>query len=56
MIIPFGAFRDKDIEEVPSKYLIWLTDQDWFNDKFVQLSNGVVEELDWRDKMDRHIS
>ena len=56
MIIPFGMFRDKDIEEVPSKYLIWLTNQDWFNDKFVQLSNGVVEELDWRDKMDRHVT
>ncbi len=55
MIIPFGAFRDKDIEEVPSKYLTWLTNQDWFNDKHVQLSNEMVAELDWRDKMDRHI-
>ncbi len=56
MIIPFGKFRNKDIEEVPSQYLLWLTDQDWFNDKHVQLSNKVVEELDWRDKMDRHVS
>lgn len=55
MIIPFGKFKDKEIEEAPSKYLLWLTDQDWFNDKFVQLSNEVVKELEWRDKWDRHI-
>jgi len=55
MIIPFGKFKDKEIEEAPSKYLLWLTDQDWFNDKFVQLPNEVVKELEWRDKWDRHI-
>jgi len=56
MIIPFGKFKNKEIEEVPSKYLLYLIDQDWFNDKFVQLSNEVVKELEWRDKFDRHIS
>jgi len=56
MIIPFGTFKNKSIEEVPSKYLLWLVDQDWFNDKFVQLSNEVVKELEWRDKWDKHIT
>lgn len=56
MIIPFGIFRNKGIEEVPSSYLVWLTDRDWFNDKFPDLSNEVVKELEWRDKFDRHIT
>jgi hypothetical protein len=32
-ILFFGIHKDKDIEEIPSGYLIWLTDQDWFNSK-----------------------
>ena len=56
MIIPFGIFKNKDIEEVPSEYLLWLTNQDWFNDKHVELSNEVMLELEWRDKWDRHIT
>ena len=55
MIIPFGKFRDLNIEEVPSRYLLWLVDQDWFNDEHVELSNAVVKELEWREKWDRHI-
>jgi uncharacterized protein (DUF3820 family) len=56
MIIPFGKHRGEDIEEVPSHYLVWLTEQDWFNDQFVQLSNLVVKELEWREKWGRHIT
>ncbi len=55
MKVPFGKFKGLDIEEVPSRYLLYLTEQDWFNDKFVQLSNEVVKELEWRDKWDKHI-
>jgi uncharacterized protein (DUF3820 family) len=56
MILPFGKFKDMSIEEVPSRYLVWLTDQDWFNDQYLQLSNEIVKELEWRDKWDRHIT
>jgi uncharacterized protein (DUF3820 family) len=54
--IPFGKFTNLDIEDVPSSYLVWLTNQDWFNDKHVELSNKIVKELEYRDKWDRHIS
>jgi hypothetical protein len=53
-ILFFGIHKDKDIEEIPSGYLIWLTDQDWFNSKNPGLSNQIVLELEWRTKFDRH--
>ena len=54
-ILPFGAYKGEDIEDVPSGYFRWLLKQDWFNDKFPGLSNLVVKEMDWRDKWDKHI-
>lgn len=54
-IMPFGAFKGKELEDVPSSYFTWLLDQNWFNDKFPGLSNQIVSEMDWREKWDKHI-
>jgi uncharacterized protein (DUF3820 family) len=54
-IIPFGVYKGRDIENVPSGYFRWLLDQDWFNDKNPGLSNQIVKEMEWRDKWDKHI-
>jgi len=53
-IIPFGVYKGKDIENVPSSYFRWLLKQDFFIDKFIGLSNQVVKEMEWRDKWDKH--
>jgi hypothetical protein len=49
-IWPVGKFIDKEIDIIPNSYLHWAIDQDWFNDKYPNLSNIVVEELAWREK------
>jgi len=46
MKMPFGAHSGKDITEVPSDYLRWLSDQEFVREP---LSNAVDQELSRRD-------
>ncbi len=51
----FGKFRNKDIEDVPDSYLVWLLETDWFDKKFPALVKPIDEELKYRNKFDKHI-
>lgn len=51
----FGKYFGKPISNVPSSYLRWCLEQDWFEKK--QGEEMVLyfeQELDWRDQMDQH--
>ena len=49
MELPFGKYRDIEIEEVPSDYLRWLVLQDWFENRYPELLKEAEEELSFRD-------
>ena len=53
-ILPFGAHKGKDIVDVDSEYLRWLLEQDWFLNKFKDLTKAIEEELNHRTKMNCH--
>jgi uncharacterized protein (DUF3820 family) len=44
-IIPFGKHKDEKISDVPVKYLEWLQQQDWMDDKFPELLQEIEFEL-----------
>jgi len=52
--MPYGKFKATDLELVPSDYLMWLMKQDWFVDKDDDLTVGVENELNDRDKWGGH--
>jgi uncharacterized protein (DUF3820 family) len=52
--MPFGNYNGWDIEEIPSDYLQWLTDQDWFGEKFEELYEEVEEEMETRERSCAH--
>ena len=54
MIMPFGKYVDQDIREIPSDYLSWLVDEDWFEEKFEDLYQRIEEELKIRDRSYGH--
>jgi uncharacterized protein (DUF3820 family) len=51
-IIPFGKHNGKPIEDVPTSYLEWLTEQDWFVEKFSEGSKAIGKELEFRQRFD----
>ena len=53
-IIPFGKHEGKTIEEIETNYLIWLLGQEWFKEKFEELFAAVDQEINYRDKFDKH--
>ena len=50
--LPFGKFKGKDIEDVPTYYLNYLLCQGWFGEKYPGESFKVQKELDYRDRFD----
>jgi uncharacterized protein (DUF3820 family) len=50
MAFPFGKYKGKLICEVPTSYLHFLQDQDWFIGKFKDMAEQVQIELNYRDK------
>jgi len=54
MVIPFGKYIGKDIRELPSNYLTWLMEQDWFEEKFEDLYFSAEEEIKTRDRSYAH--
>lgn len=52
-ILPFGKrYKNYCIEDVPSSYLEFLLEQDWFCEKFEDKIKLVEEELKFRNKFD----
>ena len=46
MRLTFGKFNGARIDDVPSWYLSWLTNQAWFGERFPQLAEAVARRLD----------
>lgn len=56
LYLPFGKSKNdkKTIDELPSSYLQYLLEQDWFEKKYERFIEPVEAELHWRDVMDKH--
>lgn len=55
MIIPFGKHRGREVEEVPSDYLRWLMEQEWFeSERWEELYVEVEDELETRERSYAH--
>jgi uncharacterized protein (DUF3820 family) len=48
-LIPFGKYRGP-IEDVPTHYLNWLMEQEWFCKKFRDGVPKIEEELKFRER------
>ena len=53
--IPFGKFKNQDIEDIPDSYLEWIIGEDWFKEKFKNIHTIIKKELEYREKFDMHI-
>ena len=51
-IIPFGKHKGSPIEDCPTSYLEWLSEQDWFIEKFSEGAKAVGKELEFRQRFD----
>ena len=54
-----GLHRGKNIADVPSGYLEWLVEQDWFNKgggNYEQECLAVEKELAYREKNNAHFN
>lgn len=47
-VMPFGKYKGQDVEDLPSSYLDWLTEQDFFCDKYRTGLEAVNTELRFR--------
>ena len=54
MIIPFGKYRGEDIEDIPSDYLKFLLGQEWFEERFEDVYNALIEEDNYRSTLGLH--
>ncbi|VBB42842.1 hypothetical protein TRIP_B220090 [uncultured Desulfatiglans sp.] len=46
--MPFGKYAGLGMDELPSNYLLWLTDQDWFEAKYYGLFLEACDVLEGR--------
>ncbi|MDD2679532.1 MAG: DUF3820 family protein [Candidatus Omnitrophica bacterium] len=46
--MPFGEYKGELICDVPTSYLAWLLDQNWFNKKFADLKDIAEQEMEYR--------
>ena len=51
-IIPFGKHAGP-VEDAPTSYLEWLTEQEWFCEKFVEGMEMIGKELAFRTRFGR---
>lgn len=47
-VFPFGKYKGKGIEDVPSDYLDWCLGEDWFCKKFRHGAEQIAQELGYR--------
>ena len=48
-IMPFGIHSGDYIEDLPKKYLLWLMNQEWFEEKFLKYYIFIDELLERRE-------
>lgn len=48
--IPFGKYKGRDIEDLPRHYLEWLTEQQFFWEKYPEGCKAVATELRYRNR------
>jgi len=53
-IIVFGKYKGKDIEAIPSSYLKFLLESDWFDKKYPDLVKEMDKELKYRNDWNKH--
>ena len=53
-ILHFGKFKGLDIEDIPSDYLKYLVESDWFEDKYPDFVKPIEDELAFRDRWNSH--
>lgn len=54
-VLPFSKqYKGKNIEDVPSDFLKWLLNQNWFLDEYPELSDEIQDELEWRTNWNKH--
>lgn len=51
MIMPFGDYKGKDLEDIPSDYLLWIIDKVTLNDELVEEAE---EEYEFRSNWKTH--
>lgn len=57
--MPFGKYRGRDVEDVPSGYLKWCLEQEWFVEgefvgEYVGLAKAVETEYEYRENWSKH--
>jgi len=52
--MPFGKYKEYEIEDIPSNYLKYMLDQPGFIDNNTHLADQFQKELDVRDKSNAH--
>jgi len=50
----FGKFATTELGQVPSSYLRYLQEQEWFYDKEPTKAEKVEREMEFRDRWDSH--
>lgn len=50
--LPFGKYKGELIADLPNGYLEWLLDQEWFEEKFVDLWKLTKKEMGYRERFD----
>lgn len=51
MIMPFGFYKDKDLEDIPNDYLHWIINKVTTNDELVEEAE---KEFEFREKWKTH--
>lgn len=49
-VFPFGKYKNQPIEEADTGYLTWISEQDWFEEKFPEGVEAINTELQFREK------
>lgn len=55
-VLPFGKFKGQPIEDLPSSYLQWLLEQDFFCDGYPMGLRAVDQELGFREQFGHDIN
>lgn len=50
--MPFGKFKDKDLEDVPDSYLQWFIGEDDIVARNKDLCDNIKKELKYRERFD----
>lgn len=51
MVAPFGKFKGKTLEDIPSGYLKWIVDKSEADDELIEAADA---EYQWRSEHRKH--